>query len=106
MIRGTTPTFTLTVGDSRTVDLSLAQNIYVTIKQGNTEIELSGESLSVDDNVISCYLTQEQSLQFLEGVGAKIQVNWTYNSEGTVKRAATVVKGIQIHEQLLKRVIT
>lgn len=106
MIRGTTPTFTLTIGTPEQVDLSLAMNIYVTIKQGTTEIELSGDALDVQDNVISCYLTQEQSLELVENNSAKIQVNWTYDSAGTVKRAATIVKGIQIHEQLLRRVIT
>ena len=105
MIRGTTPTFTLTI--SNYVDLSLAQNVYVTIKQGNTTFELTGDELSIDQNVISCYLTQEKSLKLAENTKTKIQVNWTYldDETHTIKRAATVVKEIMIGEQLVRRVL-
>lgn len=104
MIRGTTPTFRLTI--SGDVDLSLADNVYVSIKQGNTYVELTGDELEIDGNVISCYLSQEKSLRLIENVKAKIQVNWLYNDAyGNVKRDATVVKEITIGEQLIKRVL-
>lgn len=104
MIRATTPTLTLTIsGDS--VDLTAAANIYVTIAQGCNEITLTDDALTVTENTVSCFLTQEQALT-LTNAPAKIQVNWTYtDADGSTKRAATKVVIIQIGEQLLKRVI-
>lgn len=106
MIRATTPTFTLTISGD-TVDLTLAQNIYVTIKQGTTEIEMTGDELMVVGNVVQCFLSQEESLKLIENTPAKIQANWTYiDADGvTIRRAATKVKEIHVGEQLLKRVI-
>ncbi len=105
MIRATTPTFNLTIsGDS--VDLTQATSVYVTIAQGNTIITLTGDDLTVTEDMISCFLNQEQALSLLGNSPAKIQVNWTYaDATDTVKRAATKVVTIQIGEQLLKRVI-
>ena len=103
MIRGTTPTFRLTISGG--VDLSEADHVYVTIRQGQTDINLTDSELEIDENVISCWLTQEKSLQLTEGAKAKVQVNWTYDDDGVVKRAATVVKEIVIGEQLLRRVL-
>lgn len=105
MIRGTTPTLTLTISDF--VDLSLAENIYVTIKQPSVTIELTKDEIEIDHNIISCYLSQENSLKLAENTKTKIQVNWTYydTETGTIRRAATVVKEILIGEQLLRRVL-
>ena len=105
MIRGTTPTFRLTVKGIE--DLTLADHVYVTIQQGPTTLTLTGDELEIDENVICCYLTQEKSLQLIERQKAKIQVNWTYapDGDGIVKRAATVVKEITIGEQLVKKVL-
>ena len=105
MIRGTTPTFRLTVNGI--ADLSEADHVYVTIQQGPATLTLTGDELEIENNVIFCYLTQEKSLQLVERQKAKIQVNWTYNDAvGTqARRAATVVKEINIGEQLLRRVL-
>lgn len=109
MIRGTTPTFILTVKtkSGNPVDLSIANNVYVTISQGSTEITLSGDQLNIATNVIECFLPQEESLNLIDRAKAKIQVNWTYtDADGqTIKRGAARVKEITIDEQLLKRVI-
>lgn len=105
MIRATTPTFTLTIsGDS--VDLTEATSVYVTIAQPGNIINLTDDALTVTENTISCFLTQEQALTLVDNLPAKIQVNWTFNdADEAVKRAATKVVTIQIGEQLLKRVI-
>ena len=106
MIRGTTPTFTFTI-QSQTLDLTEAQNVYVTIEQGRTVIEKTGESLDVEAKKVSVYLSQDESMKLCEGA-ADVQINWTYLDpvDGvTVRRAATVVKTIQINKQLLRRVI-
>lgn len=106
MIRGTTPTFRLTISGG--VDLSLADHVFVAIQQGPITLELTGDELEIDGNVISCYLTQEKSLKLVERSKAKLQVNWTYAAEtpgAGERRAATVVKEITIGEQLLRRVL-
>ena len=105
MIRGTTPTFRLTVKGIE--DLTLADHVYVTIQQGPVTLTLTGDELEINENVISCYLTQDKSMQLIEQQKAKLQVNWTYapDSSGIVKRAATRVKEIVIGEQLLRRVL-
>lgn len=105
MIRGTTPTFRLTVKDIE--DFTGADHIYVTIEQGPTSITLTGDAVSVEDNVVTCRLSQEQSFKLIERQKAKIQVNWTYppDETGFVARPATVSKEITIGEQLLKKVL-
>lgn len=107
MIRGTTPTFRLTIQPKQgSIDLSVADNVYVAIKQGNTTIELTRDELEIDENVISCWIPQEKSLRLVEGSAAKLQVNWTYTDiDSTTKRAATVVKEISVGEQLIRRVL-
>jgi hypothetical protein len=103
LIRGTTPTFTLTVNGD--VDLTEAKAVYVTLKQMSKTLELTGASLEIAPTQVKCYLTQEQSLSLSEGP-AKIQVNWTYVDDHNItQRDATKVKEIFIDEQLLKRVI-
>lgn len=105
MIRGTTPTFRLTI--SGDVDLTKAEHIWITIKQPNVEIQLTeGDYELVSEKVIDCWLTQEESLKLTESAKAKLQVNWTYpvTEQGTLpSRAATRVKEIMIGEQLIGR---
>lgn len=105
MIRGTTPTFRLTVKGIE--NFSGADHIYVTIEQGPVSIDLADGDVSVEDNVVICRLTQEQSFKLVERQKAKIQVNWTYppDETGFVARPATVSKEITIGEQLLKKVL-
>ncbi len=99
MIRGTTPTLTLTVGPD-TLDLSQADSVYVTVRRGDTIVTKTGTDISVSGNVVSCWLTEEESLSVSEGA-ASIQVNWVYTEDGVEKRAASVVVGINIGRQLL-----
>ena len=106
MIRGTTPTFTLTIDDEN-LDLSQAENVYVTIKQANTTITKTGEYLEVDQNMVMCWLTEEESFRLKENIEAAIQINWTYlESSGTRKRAATQTHKIMVGRQLLNEEIT
>ena len=105
MIRGTTPTFTLTLNDE-TVDLTLAENVFVTFKQGykdccKASITKSGEDISVSAHEVSVTLTQKDSLHFVEGP-LLIQVNWVY-SDGT--RACSEIAKIDVTENLLVNVI-
>lgn len=106
MIRGTTPTLTFTITDE-SVDLSAADNVYVTISQYATNITKTGESVSVSNNTVSVWLTQRESLMLAVGKPASVQINWTYTDDltGTKRRAATKAKEITIENQLLGRVI-
>lgn len=105
MIRGTTPTFTMTIRKA-SVDLSKADHVYVTIRQDETLITKSGDDLVVEENQVACWLTQEESLRLAEG-NAELQINWTYNSsDNTVRRGATKVRNITIDKQLLQKVIS
>lgn len=106
MIRGTTPTFRLTI--SGDVDLTEADRIWITIRQPKVNIELTeGDYELATGKIINCWLTQEQSLLLAENAKAKLQVNWTYplDSSGLVKRCATRVKEILVSEQLIGRVL-
>lgn len=105
MIPATTPTFNLTIKGE--VDLHLADHIYITIRQGPTVITIDSDHFRIAaDNKLSCYLTQAQSLQLVEGSPAKIQVNWTYTTiQDEIRRAATKTATICVTEQLLRRVV-
>ena len=66
MIIGTTPTFTLKLKKACDVDLSQANNIYVTIKQGSILITKTGHDLNiVDGKTVQFSLTQTESLSFV-----------------------------------------
>lgn len=107
MIPGTTPTLTLTIKDPN-LDLRLADNVYVTIKQTGYKLTLTGNNVSVPSaTVVKCFLSQEESLKLSSNVTAQIQINWIYTDDlsGKRLRGATKPKTINIEEQLLKQVI-
>lgn len=106
MIRYTTPTLTLTISDEH-IDLNLASDVHVTIRQGAVCVDKNADEIQIEENgrTVSCWITQEESSHFQKG-NARIQVNWIYDSaDGTQRRAATKEKQIQIDENLLQRVI-
>ena len=70
MTRGTTPTYILTVKD---LDTLQNNSVYVTFKQSDICLTLKGEDITIEENRIFVYLTQEQTLQFRHGL-AKLQV--------------------------------
>ena len=53
----------------------------------------TGDELVVSANTITLTLTQEETLSFKPGA-VQIQVNWTYQEGGMVKRAASDVASI------------
>ena len=108
IVRGTTPTFRLTIPGA---DLSAARNVYVSIVQGGESFEMTGQELEItgtNHNVVECYLSQANSLKLVEGIDGEIQVNWTYlDVDGeTIRRAGTKAKTFHVDKQLLKRVIS
>lgn len=100
--RFTTPPITVLVKgqDITTYD------VYLTLKQLDTEITLSGASLSMtatdDDTEITFSLTQEQAGQFSPKLPASIQVNWM---DGGLRYATEMVK-VRVFENLLDEVIS
>lgn len=94
--RGTTPTFTLTFTEDN-LDLTTAQNVYVTFKSGTSKITKTGADLEIGEKTIAVYLTQANTLSLDVGV-VKIQANWT-TANGS--RVASEVIEYPITEQLL-----
>lgn len=105
MIRGTTPSLTLTISGTG-VNLSSANNVYVTLSNGLHTITKTGSDLAISATQVICYLTQAESLTFSEGRDVLVQVNWTYTDGGATKRAATITQAIEVTKQLLPEVIS
>ena len=100
MVQATTPTFILTLPN--TVDLSLAESVWFSIKQNSTIVNKTGDSLVIEGQTVSVYLTQEETVQFYNGT-AKLQLNWTY-PDGS--RACSNIVSVPVGDNLIKDVIT
>jgi len=96
----TTPTFTLTFTE-QSLDLTQAQNVYVTFRSGMNVITKSGGDLTVEQKRISVYLSQNETAKFHVG-DLEIQANWTTGNGG---RVASEKVHYEITDQLLKRVV-
>lgn len=105
MIRGTTPTIHMNIINGDELDLTQAEDIYITLRQGQ-RIITKKDGIIVEAQSVSFYLTQRETLSLKEGP-AYLQINWAYtDSIGKEKRrAATRIKQIQIGGQLLDEVI-
>ena len=102
MIIGTTPTFILSIPEDSGSDLTKANQIYFTIRQGSIIYTKTGEDITiVDKNTITVSLTQEETLSFKYLVDAEIQLNWIENN----KRYATKTRKIPLDKNLIKEVI-
>ena len=101
MVQATTPTFVLTLPN--TLDLSTASKVTFTISQdnGNVVINKSDSELDINANVVSVYLSQEETLQFSHFIDAQIQLNWVY-LDGS--RACSEIKDVVVGENLHKAV--
>ena len=98
--RGTTPTFTLTFTEQG-LDLTTAENVYVTFEQFGKTLTKTGESLTVSAKQIEVYLSQAETLAFSTG-DIEIQANWTTAAGG---RTASEVTTYTLTKQLLDEVI-
>lgn len=67
MRRGTTPTITIKIKGSLNVEL--LKTIIVTFKQGDVEVDITGEDAEIDaeNNTIKVRLTQKDTLAFKKG---------------------------------------
>ena len=96
----TTPTFTLTFTE-QALDLTQAQNVYVTFRSGETLMTKSGADLTIAEKSIGVYLSQEETAKFKVGY-VEIQANWTMAPN---RRAASNIVRYPISGQLLMAVI-
>ena len=101
MIQWTTPTIRLTISGVEGLDLSEAEEVIVTLKQGDYSLEKTGNDLTLDENKITIVLSEEESSQLLADHSCMCQVNWTYlNADQSIRRAATNITRIDIGRQL------
>lgn len=71
MRRGTTPTFQITVTGLNDIEIDV---LWLTLKQGTTEITKEKGDVEIQGDVISTALTQEETLMFKEGSKVSIQL--------------------------------
>lgn len=87
MYKGITPTFTLTLPED--IDLAFAQHVYVTLgRNGKAILQKSDEELTIEGNIVSVFLSQEETLALPAGQ-VQIQINWTYLEAGATRRACS-----------------
>ena len=71
IFKGTTPTFNFSVClDTSLVDI---ENTHVIFTSGRTIVDKSGDDIIIGDGVMSCSLTQEETLSFT-GSQVNIQI--------------------------------
>lgn len=104
MYKGTTPTYIFTLPED--IDLSSAESVYVTFSKTNYEEILTkqGDELEIDANTVSVYLSQDETLSFPR-TEVLIQINWTFEEDGEMKRACTEIIRDQAHRNLINEVI-
>lgn len=108
MIRGTTPTFTLTMVDEQ-LDLRQAENVYATFRQRDKVLTKTGNDLEINvteedgnfNNVVEVYLSQAESLTFDTG-SIELQLNWTYTGGS---RACSNIVTIAVANNLVGSVL-
>lgn len=96
MYRGTTPTLTLTLPEG--TDFS-GSTVYVSLSDDRRNELMRVTDLDIEDNVISLYLTQEQTLALPNRV--LIQVNWTYGDQ----RACSNIVSFDTKKNLIDEVL-
>lgn len=71
MRRGTTPTLQITVTGLTDIEV---QNLYLTLRQGQTTIEKTESGVTIDGEVISATLTQEETLSLTAKMDVAMQL--------------------------------
>lgn len=100
MYRGTTPTISLTVTGISDLQLHSA---YLTINQGRFSLEKTLDDMTINTDVLTVTLTQEETLKFTGGLPAKIQLRCL--TKGGVAYATKIIT-VQIEEILKDGVIS
>lgn len=100
--RYTTPTIILSFPSDKYPDLDLtaANNVYVTFTSGINSITKTGEELRIDEKEVGAFLTQADTGRFREFV--EVQANWTAN--GGMRYQSNIVR-LPVDRNLLERVV-
>ena len=98
--RATTPTFRHVFSEA-SLDLTTAHHVYVTYRQGSRALTKTGADIEVEPKQVTVFLSQKETLMFRAGI-VEAQINWT-TAGG--KRAASKIKGIELEENLLDKVV-
>ena len=98
---GTTPTFQCALPEGydirgAAVWLTIAQ------EQFNRELTITGDRLMLDDNVISVFLTQAETLKMMPNKPATIMINWVFEGNN---RGCTHKIPLQFDDNLIKRAL-
>ena len=99
MVRGTTPTFRLSIDSD--IDLTEMDNVYATFQQGEYLVTKTGEDIEVLPQEVDVYFSQEETLMFNKGT-VDIQLNWTFENG---KRACSNIVNTYIGENLVGEVL-
>ena len=100
MIRGTTPTFELTI-ESKEIDLTQMTNVYATFEQNGCKLTKTGNDIDVSAQQVDVYLSQAETLKFAKG-DIHVQLNWTFNDG---HRACSEIAMVKIGDNLEDRVL-
>ena len=93
MYRGTTPKFSIEL-DVKTSDVEVA---YLSFKQNNeVKVEKTLEDCECSDNVLTCTLTQEETLNFTAGVPLMLQVRCRMKDGTTVASDINTFKVVDV----------
>lgn len=99
MVQATTPTFVCTLPE--TVDLSEAESVYFTLRQGQTIITKTGDEITVDGSTVYVPFSQSETLRLFCGI-AVIQLNWVYAGG---KRACSNIVNVKVQPNLIMEVL-
>lgn len=86
MIRGTTPTISVTVKGLSDIQIAEA---YFTLKQAGTVVEKQLPGLKISGDVLQTTLTQEETLRFITGRSVDMQLRVL--SKGNTAYASNIV---------------
>ncbi|MDT3386995.1 MAG: hypothetical protein LIR46_04420 [Bacteroidota bacterium] len=101
MMQALTTTFTSRFPEEQ-VDVSTIHSLVFTLKQGQTVIVKSGDSIIVDGQTVSTTLTQEEALKVTKG-NVAVQWNWLYANGA---RGGSRQKTFAVEDNLYKEVMT
>lgn len=104
MYRATTPTFIFQFPPE--AEIAEASAIYITFAKPNGKeiFTKSGSDLEVDEDDVSVFLTQEETLKLPPGA-IQIKANWIYQEQSRAKRACSQKMTIFARENLIDEVI-
>lgn len=105
MYRATTPTLIFIFPPE--ADIAQASEIYITFAKPNGKeiLTKTGADIEIDENEVSVYFTQEDSLKMPCG-SVKCQINWLYDEGGTAKRACSQIMTIFALDNLIDEVLS